>query len=285
MTLIFIIITLAVDLVSVDLDRFRKFEWFLSLHHLLGERLGNNKYWDGNLALLGLLSIPLLALTFVLFLFSYWSSFAESVLIVAVLIYCISPKKLLSQLDKYIISLEKDETDASLLAQQLINKEITSGTDNTEIVIMKSVFIESHRQIVATIFWFFLLGVAGVFLYRLVDKLDDELKGASNSLSESTTILLNILDWPSTRLFAIGLALAGNLAEAIASLKKPEIFSIEANYSLLMSIGIAALQYLPDSDVSGGEKSYWLNQFKFLVIRTLVILLVIAGIVILSDIN
>ena len=232
MTLIFIIITLAVDLVSVDLDRFRKFEWFLSLHHLLGERLGNNKYWDGNLALLGLLSIPLLALTFVLFLFSYWSSFAESVLIVAVLIYCISPKKLLSQLDKYIISLEKDETDASLLAQQLINKEITSGTDNTEIAIMKSVFIESHRQIVATIFWFFLLGVAGVFLYRLVDKLDDELKGASNSLSESTTILLNILDWPSTRLFAIGLALAGNLAEAIASLKKPEIFSIEANYSL-----------------------------------------------------
>jgi len=284
MTLIFIIITLAVDLVSVDLDRFRKFEWFISLQHLLDERLGNNKYWDGNLALLGLLSIPLLMLTFALFLFSYWSSVAESILILSILVYCISPKRLISRFDKYIISVEKGETDTSL-AQQLISKEITSDTDTTEIAIMKSVFIESHRQIVAAIFWFFLLGVVGVFLYRLVDKLNDELKDVSNNLSESTTILLNILDWPSTRLFAIGLALAGNLAEAIASLKKPEVFSIYANHSLLMSIGIAALQYLPDSDVSGGEKSYWLNQFKFLIIRTLVILLVIAGIIILSDIN
>ncbi len=284
MTLIFIIITLAVDLVSVDLDRFRKFEWFISLQHLLGERLSNNKYWNGNLALLGLLSIPLLMLTFALFLFSYWSSVAESILILSILIYCISPKRLLSQFDKYIVSVEKGETDTSL-AQQLISKEITSDTDTTEIAIMKSVFIESHRQIVAAIFWFFLLGVLGVFLYRLVDKLNDELKGTSNSLSESATILLNILDWPSTRLFAIGLALAGNLAEAIASLRKPEVFSIGTNHSLLMSIGIAALQYLPDSDVSGGEKSYWLNQFKFLIIRTLVILLVIAGIIILSDIN
>ena len=72
MTLIFIIITLVIDLVSVDLDRFRKFEWFISLNHLLGERLGNNKFWDGNLALLGLLSIPLLILTFILFLLSHW---------------------------------------------------------------------------------------------------------------------------------------------------------------------------------------------------------------------
>ena len=285
MTLIFIIIALAVDLISADLDRFRKFNWFISLHYLLGEHFGNNKYWAGNLALLVLLSIPLFTLTFILFLLSYWSSFAESIFIVFVLIYCISPKKLLNQFDKYIISLEKNETDTSLLAQQLINKEIADDTDNTEIAIIKSVFIESHRQIIAAIFWFFLLGALGVFLYRLVDKLNNELKIVSNSLSESTTILLNILDWPSTRIFAIGLALAGNLAEVIASLKKSEVFSIEKNYPVLIGIGIAALQYLPDSDVSGGEESYWLNQFKFLVIRTIVILLVIAAIIILSDIN
>ena len=285
MTLIFIIIALTVDLISVDLDRFRKFDWFISLHYFLGENFGNNKYWSGNLALLVLLSIPLLTLTFILFLLSHWSSLVESIFIVFVLIYCISPRKLLNQFDKYIISLEKNETDSSFLAQQLINKEIADDTDNTEIAIMKSVFIESHRQIIAAIFWFFLLGAIGVFLYRLVDKLNNELKVVSNSLSESTTILLNILDWPSTRLFAIGLALAGNLAEVIASLKKSEVFSIEKNYPLLIGIGIAALQYLPDSDVSGGEESYWLNQFKFLVIRTVIILLVIAGIIILSDIN
>ena len=285
MTLFLVIIALAVDLVSGDLERYRKFDWFIYLRNLLDERLGNNKYWDGNFALLGLLSIPLLILSFMLFLFSYWSSLVESIFIVCVLIYCISPKELLSQFDKYIISIEKEDADASLLAQELINKETTSNSDDIEIAIMKSVFIKSHKQIFSAIFWFFILGVVGVFLYRLVDKLNDELKGISNSLSESTSILLNILDWPSTRLFAIGLALAGNLAEAIADIKKSDVFSIEANYSLLVGIGIAALQYQPEIDVSGREKSYWLNQFKFLIIRTLIIWIFIAAIIILPNIN
>ena len=285
MTLFLVIIALAVDLVSGDLERYRKFDWFIYLRNLLDERLGNNKYWDGNFSLLGLLSIPLLILSFMLFLFSYWSSLVESIFIVCVLIYCISPKELLSQFDKYIISIEKEDADASLLAQELINKETTSNSDDIEIAIMKSAFIKSYKQIFAAIFWFFILGVVGVFLYRLVDKLNDELKGISNSLSESTSILLNILDWPSTRLFAIGLALAGNLAEAIADIKKSDVFSIEANYSLLVGIGIAALQYQPEIDVSGREKSYWLNQFKFLIIRTLIIWIFIAAIIILPNIN
>ena len=79
--------------------------------------------------------------------------------------------------------------------------------------------------------------------------------------------------------------MAGNLTEAIAALKKSEVFSIEANHSLLTGIGIAALQYLPELDSSDREKSYWLNQFKFLIIRTLIIWIVITGIIILSDIS
>ena len=138
MTLFLVIIALAVDLVSGDLERYRKFDWFIYLRNLLDERLGNNKYWDGNFSLLGLLSIPLLILSFMLFLFSYWSSLVESILIVCVLIYCISPKELLSQFDKYIISIEKEDADASLLAQELINKETTSNSDDIEIAVMKS---------------------------------------------------------------------------------------------------------------------------------------------------
>ena len=285
MTLIFILIALAVDLLSVDLERLRKFDWLMSLYDSLNQRFVDNKYWDGNLGLLFLLSIPLLILTLILFLFSHWSIVAEAILSIIVLIYCIGAKKILSQFDKYIISIEKGEADAPSLARELINEEFENSSDNTEIVIMKSVFIESHRQMMATIFWYFLLGIVGVFLYRLVDRLHSELKGTSSGFSESTSILLNILEWPSVRLFAIGLALAGNLTESIAVLKKSEVFSIEDNHSLLTGIGIAALQYLPQLDSSDREKSYWLNQFKFLIIRTLVIWVVIAGIIILSDIS
>ena len=289
MTLVFVLITLAIDLISIDLERFRKFNWFISLYHLSDRRFMNNKYWDGNFGLLGLLAIPILSLSLIIFILGYWSSFAEAILVISILIYCISPKKLLSQFDKYIISIEKEEADASVLAQQLINKEITNNSDDVEVAIMKSFFVGAHKQILAAIFWYFMLGVVGVLLYRLVDKLHDELhdelKGVCNSFSESTSILLNILEWPSTRVFAIGLALAGNLVGAISVLKKSDIFSIETNYSLLTDIGIAALQYSPELDVPNEEKSYWLNQFKFLVIRTLIIWIVIVGIIILSGIN
>lgn len=285
MTLVFVLITLAIDLISIDLERFRKFNWFISLYHLSDRRFMNNKYWDGNFGLLGLLAIPILSLSLIIFILGYWSSFAEAILVISILIYCISPKKLLSQFDKYIISIEKEEADASVLAQQLINKEITNNSDDVEVAIMKSFFVGAHKQILAAIFWYFMLGVVGVLLYRLVDKLHDELSNVSNGFSESTSILLNILEWPSTRVFAIGLALAGNLVGAISVLKKSDIFSIETNYSLLTDIGIAALQYSPELDVPNEEKSYWLNQFKFLVIRTLIIWIVIVGIIILSGIN
>jgi membrane protein required for beta-lactamase induction len=245
----------------------------------------NNKYWDGNFGLLGLLAIPILSLSLIIFILNYWSSFAEAILVISILIYCISPKKLLSQFDKYIISIEKEEADASVLAQQLINKEITNNSDNVEVAIMKSFFVAAHKQILAAIFWYFVLGVVGVLLYRLADKLHDELSNVSSSFSESTSILLNILEWPSTRVFAIGLALAGNLVGVISILKKSDIFSIETSNSLLTDIGIAALQYSSELDAPNQEKSYWLNQFKFLVIRALIILIFIVGIIILSGIN
>ena len=157
MTLVFVLITLAIDLISIDLERFRKFNWFISLYHLSDRRFMNNKYWDGNFGLLGLLAVPILSLSLIIFILGYWSSFAEAILVISILIYCISPKKLLSQFDKYIISIEKEEADASVLAQQLINKEITNNSDDVEVAIMKSFFVGAHKQILAAIFWYFML--------------------------------------------------------------------------------------------------------------------------------
>ena len=56
MTLIFILIALAADLLSVDLERLRKFDWLMSLYNSLNQRFVDNEYWDGNLGLLFLLS-------------------------------------------------------------------------------------------------------------------------------------------------------------------------------------------------------------------------------------
>ena len=285
MTLIFIFITLVIDFIAVDLERFRRFNWFISLYRLLNNNYINNKFWDSSYGLLALLSIPIVLFSLVLFLLSFFPPIIEAIFILFILVYCIAPKRIFNQFNNYIISIEKDDVDTAIDAELLINKDITDKLDTTDVAIMKSVFVETHKQILAAIFWYLMLGITGVFMYRLVEKLHDEIKNDSTSLSESTSILLSIIEWPSTRVFAIGLALAGNLVSATMALKKSDIFSLDANYSLLTSIGIGALQYSSDSDVLKGEKAYWLNQFKLLIIRTFIILIIFIAIMILSGIN
>ena len=285
MTLIYIFITLVIDFIAVDLERFRKFNWFITLYESLNSNYGNNKYWDSGLGLIVLLAIPVAALSLFLFILSFLHIAIEIFFVISVLLYCMAPRKIFDQINDSIIAAGHEESDLVMETAHLIDREVSGASDNNDVVIMKSIFKETHTQILATVFWYLVLGITGVFLYRLVEKLHSELKDNSSEFSESVSILLNIFEWPSVRVFAIGLALAGNLVTAISALKKSQIFSLDANYSLLTTIGIAALQYSPDSDISNGEKSYWLNQFKFLITRTLVILLIFVAIMILSGVG
>ena len=62
MILIIILLALALDFFLGNLDRFRQFNWFISLHYILEKRFSHLKFWDGSFGLLGLVAIPLLTL-------------------------------------------------------------------------------------------------------------------------------------------------------------------------------------------------------------------------------
>ena len=80
-------------------------------------------------------------------------------------------------------------------------------------------------------------------LYRLVERLHAELKETGSGFADSTELLLNILEWPSSRLLIVGLALAGSLVEALPDWQKSEHLSFAVNNDVLIKSGLGALQY------------------------------------------
>jgi membrane protein required for beta-lactamase induction len=283
MTLIFILIALGFDFFLGNLERFRNYDWIISLYYFLEKRLAHYKYWDGNLGLLGLLAIPVLILLMILAALDHWSSILEGVFTLLVLIYCLSPEALDNRLDQYITAIDEDDSDnVSSLAENLVNVDVTYDEDSNEAAIMKSAFVEAHKRSFAVIFWFLILGVVGALLYRLVNELNEEMSDIRSGYSDSTNVLLNILEWPSSRIMIIGLGLAGSLVHAFTGWKQSEHASFDVNNKVLSDAGIGALQYIPDLEIPGREKAYWIGELKSLINRTLIICLAVLGIMTLS---
>lgn len=282
MTLIIILIALGLDFFLGGLERFRNFNWFITLFYWLEKRLAQYKFWDGTLGLLIVLLVALSGLFLVLFLFeSSW--IIKTVISLLVLIYCLAPADLDNRLGDYSNALDSEDANTvTSLTEELIDDTVINDGDSNEVAIIKSALVESHKRTFAVIFWFLMLGVVGALFYRLVNELDDELSDIRSGFSDSTNILINILEWPSSRLMVFGLALAGHLVDALPGWGKAEHLSFEVNNKVLTNAGLGALQYMPESQLPGKERSYWINEFKSLLNRTLIIWLAILGIMTLS---
>ncbi|MFT5396062.1 MAG: membrane protein required for beta-lactamase induction [Gammaproteobacteria bacterium] len=283
MILIVILIALSLDFFLGGLERFRNFNWCISLYYRLEKRLAQYKFWDGTFGLLLVLSVALSALIIVLCLASSLPWIVEIVVSLIVLIYCLAPEDLDNRLDKYITAVDEGNVAAvTESAEGLIDETLLSEDDSNEIAIIKSSLVESHKRTFAVIFWFLILGAVGALLYRLVNELSDEFSEIRSGFADSTSILINILEWPSSRLMVLGLALGGHLVDAMPGWSKAEHLSIEVNNEVLTDAGIGALQYRTDIEVPDREKSYWVDELKGLLNRTLIIWLAILGLMTLS---
>jgi len=283
MTLIFILIALGLDFFLGSLERYRNYDWFIVLHYSLEKRLAHYKYWDGTFGLLALLAIPVIGLLLIICLLDQWSSIFEAVFTLLVLIYCLAPEALDNRLDEYVTAVEEeDEENISSLTERLVDVDITDDEDTNEAAIIKSSFVIANKQSFAVIFWFLVLGVVGALLYRLVDELSKETNDIRSGFADSTKDLLNILEWPSSRIMIVALALGGNLVDALSGWKQSEKLSFDVNEQVLNDAGVGALQYMPEIDVPGREKSYWINELKALINRALIICLAVLGIMTLS---
>ncbi len=282
MTLILLLIALGLDFFVDGFERIRTFSWWVSYHYWAEKKVGEKKIWAGPIGVVGLLLLPM-AVTIGLQLYlDYYSWFLEAIYSLLILLYCLSPEKLDSDLDYYINAIEEEnEAERERLATELAHSE-SPKADVAEIDVIKSSLVESQQRSFGIIFWFLVLGVAGVVLYRLVCELDAQLKDTEGGFHDSLHDLRQILEWPTSRLTVLGMALAGHLMQALSGWKQHEKLSLRVNHEVLIAGGLGALLYEPEQENRDREKAYWISELKGQLNRTLIIWLAVIAIMTLS---
>lgn len=278
MTLISIILGLALEYVAGTLDHVRNYVWFDYYVKWLERRCGGKVYWDGPLGVVITLALPLLVLAILSYALAEAGAVFVFVLATAVFIYSLGPD-LNALLDKYIAALQSDDEAAVAGMEEALQVSGVRGAAEEERM-LRSVLIRSHEHAFGVIFWFIVLGMTGALLYSLVVRMRQRYSGIHGRYADAVRQLHGILRWPSTRLEAIGFALAGNLVEALDGWRAVAAEAAHSSDDIIGAAGLGAARrgMGPPEEPEEHRFANQVQETQALINRTLIVWLTALGI-------
>jgi membrane protein required for beta-lactamase induction len=274
MTLIAILLGLLVEHLVGQLHQLRRYDLFQGYVVRIRDFLGGG-IWDGHAGVI-LILLPVLLVTAWLqsWLNDGFLGLPGLLFSVVVLIYCLGPRDLKDDVEKYRAAMLKDDSGLSVhLAEELLETVPPEDPDPQAAMVMRAVFTQAHVRLFGVLFWFVLLGPAGAILFRATQLLTQSRDDYEGQFGVAAGQILSVLAWPSTRLVALGYALSGHFEAAIEAWRRhiAEAGHFESQPELLVAaVGIGAL----DVAERAPEELDWyevLHDATRLVWRTLIL--------------
>jgi AmpE protein len=207
MTIIAILLAFALCHFVRELGRFRQHRWLNGWVDLGNDALGSLPGWSGMTGFLVILVVPVIALLLVNeVLMSLMGNTGAFLLALAVLIYTFGPRDLDTDIAA-IIALEDEDLRREQL-EKLLGEPAPEDADTCRSAAVEAVFLQALRRWFGVIFWFAVLGVAGAFIYRVVDWLANGDYSLSEDQKEYFVRMQQIMDWPAAQLMTLSLAIA-----------------------------------------------------------------------------
>jgi len=281
MTLIILLCALGLEYFLGVLDDVRRLKWFSRYSDWLENKLVQSRYWNSAGGIILTLAGPLLLVLLIDYGLTNLFLPLSYLFALAVLLNSIGPIFLNQSLTAYVDALDaEDDVQARHYAGEFCHAVAAPEPDKDEQEIIGCIFVEANERLYAVIFWFIVLGPFGAMLYRLANSLKSKNQDIHGAYADSARHLNHILNWPSTRLFALGNALAGNMIEAIDAWRDNEDSSFLVNEVVLIASGFGALHYRQETDIQeeNVDRSYWIRASQGLINRTLIVWLTILGI-------
>jgi len=296
MTFLAIIAALALEqaLQAAHLLNMRRMGWFPAYRDMVIGPMAGLPGASGPLGVAVLCLIPTLLVILVVWLLASWSLLAAFLLSILILLYCLGPVELLSQLQRYINAhdpeSEEPEDPARLAADILESETELSPEDDAHRAVTEASLVRANDRLFAVLFWFAVLGPAGAVLYRSANLLRrSELSPGQephSGLAQYSVIFEGILAWAPARLLAVSYALTGSFEEAIADWKAyyeecTEAF-FETSEGVLSCTGCGALR------ISAGTRESGLavvRNARALLFRTLVLWLAVLAVMTLAGLT
>jgi membrane protein required for beta-lactamase induction len=192
---------------------------------------------------------------------SFWNLwyFMFAVLIV---LFCLGPRDLGSEVDDYGDAKDRGDDDAADRILLEMSESADPRKSDVEVV-EEAIFVQSNNRIFGVIFWFFLLGPVGAWMFRVSDMLRRRVvyehrrsgEGRENVLIAIEAIY-GLLKWIPARLAMFGYALSGSFDDAMNAWRseldaegKP---IDERNDMLIARVGKAAMTGYLDEPANSG---------------------------------
>jgi len=219
MTIIAILLAFGLCHFVRELGRLRNRQWLTTWVDFSNEAFGKLPYWQESLGFLVIIGVPLLVLLLLnQLLISAFGTTGSFLLALAVLIYSFGPRDLDTDVAEIIDSGDEEEREAAMT--RLLRKPTPENPAKARAAAVEAVFLEALRRWFGIIFWFAVLGIAGAFLYRVVDWLVHENHNLTEDQLNLFTRLQRIMDWPAAQLMTLALAIATDFDSVFAAWKR-----------------------------------------------------------------
>ena len=226
MNFLALILGLAVERLLTQLFHLRKFHWLDPVFDLAFSKLKNISQIAAPAATLGI--VLLLILPIGLMEFSLQDQLAQIPLFafaVLVLLFCLGPRDLAEEINDYRIALsDNDQQEMAKLSREFLE---AGAESESPAEIEAAIYAQANNRVFAVVFWFFLLGPTGAWMFRVLDLMrrraihHSELHAANGGddlppLVRGTLVLHRLAAWIPARLLMAGYMLAGSYDGAVA---------------------------------------------------------------------
>lgn len=206
--------------------------WFYAL---AGESAGTS---SGLAVFMGGIVLPCLVLSVLLLLLHnvFWG-LPDLLLSVLVLMYSLGRGRYISLYDAYRAAWQQQDAEKIGQVLQQLQAGYQPAADVTSLHMdARYLFIyNAFTRLFVVLFWFALTGPVTALLYRLSRLL---LQRVENPYA---LLLVNTMEWPVARLFALSAALLGNFSAAFARCKRGTFTMQQPNAAMIHEISLAAL--------------------------------------------
>lgn len=207
MTIIAILLAFAMRHFVPELGRFSQDRWLRRWVDLANDSLASLPGWSGITGFLLIIALPLALLLLVnQVLISLLGFLGAFILAIAVLIYCFGPRDLDTEVAAIVEQEDPEQRHEAVeaLAGGPVAEDIESGRSAA----VDSVFRAALRRWFGVILWFAILGIAGAFVYRVIDWLVEADYPLSPEQRDLFRRMRQVMDWPAAQLMTLALAIA-----------------------------------------------------------------------------
>jgi len=241
MALISIILSLLLDRMLRHLHDLRDLSWFEYYTGLLSNLIASKNAW---LKLVFVLLLPLLIILLLqLLLQGFLFGAPYFVFGIFMLMYCLGPACLSSDIEAYLDARSLGDDDEALhYAGALTERAASTVPDQQTSDVTRAILHVANERIFSVLFWFVVLGPIGAVIYRMVTNISK--RDEVDSLVKAAQLIQGIITWIPAHMLAAGYALTGHFDGAFRAYQsRPKESDLSlTNYDVLVTTGLGALR-------------------------------------------